>query len=44
MIFVHTNHATKGGSPEEVLMAKTSDKDILFMAVSMMSALREISL
>ena len=44
MIFVHTNHATKGGSPEGVLMAKASDTEILFIAVSMMSALRETSL
>ena len=39
MIFVHTNHATKGGSPEGVLVAKASDTDIIFIAVSMMSAL-----
>ena len=29
MIFVHTNHATKGGCSEGVLMAKASDTDIL---------------
>ena len=44
MIFVHTNHATKGGSLEGVLMAKASDTDILFIAVSMMSALRKTGL
>ena len=44
MIFVHTNHATKGGSPEWVLMAKASDTEIIFIAVSMMSALRETGL
>ena len=37
MIFVHTNHATKGGSPEGVLVAKASNTDILFIAVSMVS-------
>ena len=31
MIFVHTNHATKGGSPEVVLVAKASDTDIIFI-------------
>ena len=44
MIFVLTNHATKGVSPEEVLMAKASDTENLFIAVSMMSALRETGL
>ena len=39
MIFVHTYHATKGESPEGVLMAKASDTKILFIAVSMISAL-----
>ena len=34
MLFVHTNHATKGGSPEGVLMAKASATDIICMAVS----------
>ena len=28
MIFIHTNYATKGGSPEGVLIAKASDTDI----------------
>ena len=37
MIFVHINHATKGGSPEEVLMAKASDTNFFFIAVSMIS-------
>ena len=44
MIFVHTNHATKGGSPEGVLMAKASDTEILVIAVVMMSALQETGL
>ena len=36
MIFVglHTNYATNGGGPEGVLMAKTSDNDIICIAVS----------
>ena len=34
MLFVHTNHATKEGSPEGVLMAKPSDTDIICIAVS----------
>ena len=34
MIFIHTNFATKGGAPEEVLMAKASDTDIICIAVS----------
>ena len=34
MIFVHTNHAKKGGSPEGVLLAKASDTDIICIAVS----------
>ena len=33
MIFVHNNHATKGGRPEGVLMAKASDTDIICTAV-----------
>ena len=37
MSFVHTSHATKARSPEEVLVAKTSDTEILFIAVSMTS-------
>ena len=44
MILVHTNHATKEGSPEGVLMTKASDTEILSIAVSMMSALRETGL
>ena len=43
MIFVHTNHATKGGRPEGVLMAKASDTEFFFIAVSIMSALRDWS-
>ena len=43
MIFSHTNHVTKRGSPEGVLMAKASDTDIFFIAVSMLSALWNMS-
>ena len=41
---LRTYHAAKGGSPEGVLMAKASDTDILFIAVSMMAALQETGL
>ena len=34
MIFVYITHATKGGSPEGVLIAKASDTDIICIAVS----------
>ena len=44
MIFVHTNHATIGGSLEGLLMTEASDTEILFITVSMMSALRETDL
>ena len=44
MIFVHNNHATKGGSSEGIRMAKTIDTDILFIRVSMMLALQESGL
>ena len=41
MIFVHTNYATKVGGPEEVLMAKASDTDIICLSVSQWCQLSE---